>query len=188
MEERQLIHVNTEQEKRTQTHIDKMNTSANTLKRIFKNTVGADATIGDISENGASYFVEEFWKKYKNLYPPVSNAQKIYEASSGVSLNTISEKIEQFKTLLNGCPVSIKTNKKDEYVANVRKGHWNIYLHEDKAEQYKLAQEYIAVCGTIKSINSYSPIINALRFAPAGWLKLNNNGMTLELNPHYFAS
>jgi hypothetical protein len=188
MEERQLIHVNTEQEKRTQTHIDKMNTSANTLKRIFKNTVGADATIGHISENGASYFVEEFWKKYKNLYPPVSNAQKIYETSSGVSLNTISEKIEQFKTLLKSCPVSIKTNKKDEFVSNVHEGHWNVYLHEDKSDEYKLAQEYVELVARIKSVNSYSPIINALRFAPAGWLKLNNNGMTLELNPHYFAS
>ena len=188
MEDRQLIHVNKEQEKRTQAHIDKMNTSANTLKRIFKNTVGTDATIGHISEKGYLYFVESFWKKYKNLYPPVSNAEKIYETSSGVSLNTISEKIEQFKTLLKSCPVSIKTDKNDEFVSNVHEGHWNVYLHEDKADEYKLAQEYIAICDTIKSINSYSPIINALRFAPAGWLKLNNNGMTLEINPHYFAS
>lgn len=186
METRKLIHVNLEAKERAQVYVDKMNTQSATLKRIFKQTIGDDANIGDIIEKGSFYFYSSFWAKYKKLYPPVSNAQKIYEDVSGVSITAITQRIHKLKTALKNAPISLKTNDKDEFVFNVSVGHWNVYLADDKKAEYKLAKKYLDIVNEMKDFNPYCTTLNALRYAPNGWVQLAKSGSRLEINPHSF--
>ena len=181
-----LIYVDEPKRARADKQVEAINVQVATLKRVFKNTIGKEGNIQDILDNGGKHYVAEFWKAYSKLYPPISNAQKVFQNTTGVLVSTLDEKIETLRSALKKALTPLKIDSDGLYSTDVSEDYYNVYLSEEKVEEYNLALDFVEVVERVKETGLFSPINKALQFAPSGWFNLNKGHTGLDINHTHF--
>ena len=160
------------------------NTYDNLIELAIK-AIGDEKLLKDhaeLLENPFEYILNIFWDEFCRNEPQHLERELVFKSKSNLTrgqLNSLGDTIKaKIKQMGDYAPKVSKTG----ITSSLKKDEWNIYLHENKKEEYKIVKQFIDISIELREKYGAVAVLNIVRYHPG--ILLDNS--TPILNTSYF--